>query len=245
MIPDKSYIELIGKGGKVLVRIKIGEGLGGSINEKSDKDFDLAFLAAFSRKDVQDADMNDKAVLMIDYSKPGRSGFTEARMALFRKSSATVFRIDDAAAKRDPSAALRVRYAGGGLGLRETRRRPNSYALTREAAATLLALADRATTPPPDGEPEFRNFDGVKLRVHIEVETKDVFACNVVGFLEGSDPILKKEIVGIGSHLDHLGIRGGEIYNGADDDGSGTTGVLAVARAFTLNNTPTDIMVVK
>ena len=62
---------------------------------------------------------------------------------------------------------------------------------------------------------------------------------NVVGYLEGSDPTLKNELVIIGSHLDHLGrSSSGEICNGADDDGSGSTGVLAVSRAFTKNPRP-------
>jgi hypothetical protein len=59
---------------------------------------------------------------------------------------------------------------------------------------------------------------------------------NVVGVLEGSDPILKKEYVAIGAHYDHLGIgfpvNGDSIYNGADDNGSGTVSVLAIAEAF-------------
>lgn len=54
---------------------------------------------------------------------------------------------------------------------------------------------------------------------------------NVVAFLEGSSK--PDEIVVISSHYDHLGIdKDGNIYNGADDDGSGTVGVLEIAEAF-------------
>jgi hypothetical protein len=62
-----------------------------------------------------------------------------------------------------------------------------------------------------------------------------VRAENVLGFLEGSDPKLKKEILVITSHYDHIGLTtSGEdkVNNGADDDGSGTTGVLMIAEAF-------------
>ena len=62
-----------------------------------------------------------------------------------------------------------------------------------------------------------------------------VYVQRVSRMLEGSDPVLKNEIVGIGSHLDHIGARGERINNGADDDGSGTTGVIAVSRAFGMN----------
>jgi hypothetical protein len=69
-----------------------------------------------------------------------------------------------------------------------------------------------------------------------KTETK-VRAENVLGFLEGSDPKLKKEVLVITAHYDHIGItpnaKGDDkINNGADDDGSGTTGVLMIAEAF-------------
>ncbi|HEX8609055.1 MAG TPA: M28 family peptidase, partial [Pedobacter sp.] len=64
---------------------------------------------------------------------------------------------------------------------------------------------------------------------------KPVRAENVLGFLEGSDPKLKKEVLVVTGHYDHIGLTdSGEdkVNNGADDDGSGTTGVLMLAEAF-------------
>jgi Peptidase family M28 len=59
---------------------------------------------------------------------------------------------------------------------------------------------------------------------------------NVVGLLEGSDPKLKDEVVVISAHHDHLGKDlAGNIYYGADDDGSGTTTLLDLAEAFSKN----------
>jgi Zn-dependent M28 family amino/carboxypeptidase len=55
---------------------------------------------------------------------------------------------------------------------------------------------------------------------------------NVVGMIEGSDPVLKNEYVGIGGHLDHLGVVNGVVYPGADDDGSGSTSVTLITKAF-------------
>lgn len=65
----------------------------------------------------------------------------------------------------------------------------------------------------------------------------DVRAENVLGFLEGSDPKLKNEVLVISSHYDHIGLVSDpnatdKVNNGADDDGSGTTGVLLLAEAF-------------
>ncbi len=66
----------------------------------------------------------------------------------------------------------------------------------------------------------------------------DVRAENVLGYLEGSDPKLKNEVLIITGHYDHIGLvqdpnAKDKVNNGADDDGSGTTGVLLLAEAFT------------
>src|SRR5471032_2373186 len=59
-------------------------------------------------------------------------------------------------------------------------------------------------------------------------------AVNVLGVIRGSDPVLKNEYVLVDAHYDHLGIgravNGDSIYNGADDDASGVTAVLEIAR---------------
>lgn len=53
---------------------------------------------------------------------------------------------------------------------------------------------------------------------------------NIWAFIEGSEK--PEEIVVISAHYDHVGIQDGEIYNGADDDGSGTVALLEIAQAF-------------
>ena len=72
---------------------------------------------------------------------------------------------------------------------------------------------------------------------------KDLEAYNIVGYLEGIDSILKKEVVLIGAHYDHIGFRArpvtnDTIANGANDNASGTATVLAMAKYFgaTKNN---------
>jgi hypothetical protein len=78
-------------------------------------------------------------------------------------------------------------------------------------------------------------LSGVSFTVKTKVETKLVNSMNVLGYIEGSDPELKKEAIVIGAHLDHLGRRGDYIFNGADDDGSGSVGVMEIAEAFAKN----------
>jgi hypothetical protein len=58
---------------------------------------------------------------------------------------------------------------------------------------------------------------------------------NVAGLLEGSDPTLKAETVIISGHFDHDGADGTQVWHGADDNGSGTVGVVELARAFAAN----------
>ena len=69
-----------------------------------------------------------------------------------------------------------------------------------------------------------------KVFVKAERGEVPVETMNVMGFLEGTDK--KDEVVLITAHYDHVGIQGGQIHNGADDDGSGTCAVLELARAF-------------
>ena len=76
---------------------------------------------------------------------------------------------------------------------------------------------------------------GLTLALDAEYETSAVETENVVAFVEGSDPVLKSEVVVISAHLDHVGDEGegaDTIFNGADDDGSGTVTILEIAEAF-------------
>ena len=56
---------------------------------------------------------------------------------------------------------------------------------------------------------------------------------NVIAYVEGSDPVLKDEYIVFMAHYDHLGVgKDGDVYNGADDNGSGTVAIMEVAEAF-------------
>lgn len=64
----------------------------------------------------------------------------------------------------------------------------------------------------------------------------DKTSYNIVGYIEGTDPVLKKEFVIIGAHYDHIGkisaVNGDDIANGANDNAAGTTSVSEVAKYF-------------
>jgi hypothetical protein len=77
-----------------------------------------------------------------------------------------------------------------------------------------------------------------ELRITVEMSdsiTSSVSAPNTVGILEGSDSVLKHEYLVYSAHMDHIGVTAGQpdsINNGADDDASGTVGVIELAEAF-------------
>jgi hypothetical protein len=76
--------------------------------------------------------------------------------------------------------------------------------------------------------------EGAMVRFEALSSDKKGFTWNAVGILRGSDPSLQHTAILFSAHLDHLGIGtpvdGDDIYNGADDDASGTTAVLEIAR---------------
>ena len=119
---------------------------------------------------------------------------------------------------------------------------PNLFAAPQMIAALFsgekvssTTLFNRSIT----GEPS-EAFDlaaSKRVSLTVGVDTHDIHTQNVVGILEGSDPVLKNEYVAIGAHYDHVGTNpyapgADKIWNGADDDGSGTVSVLSMAEAF-------------
>jgi hypothetical protein len=72
----------------------------------------------------------------------------------------------------------------------------------------------------------------LRAEFSIQVKKEPVIVRNVIGKIEGKNP--SKSII-IGAHYDHLGIRGNTIYNGADDNASGASGMLALARNWSIS----------
>ncbi|HEX6650097.1 MAG TPA: M20/M25/M40 family metallo-hydrolase [Pyrinomonadaceae bacterium] len=115
-------------------------------------------------------------------------------------------------------------------------------AISRQTAETLLGqpisdLEARAKSKAP-AYPDLVWYTNLT----VDIERSNVAAYNVIGVLEGSDPVLKNENIVIGAHYDHLG-HGGEgsgsmvpdsrdIHHGADDNASGTAGLIELARIF-------------
>lgn len=96
------------------------------------------------------------------------------------------------------------------------------------AAVLLNSTTDKMTKVVTENN--LSKIKGTAVEYITSREVKYVGTENVLGFLEGTDK--KDEIVIITAHYDHIGKRGENINNGADDDGSGTTSVLKIAKAY-------------
>jgi len=69
-----------------------------------------------------------------------------------------------------------------------------------------------------------------EIKMNIKEASQSISSENVLGYVEGTD--LKNELIVITAHYDHLGKEGSVVYNGADDDGSGTVAVIELAKTF-------------
>jgi Peptidase family M28 len=107
----------------------------------------------------------------------------------------------------------------------------------RALAAVLSAAHIDVTALRASTQPVFRDVPDLLVSAVLLNEKGPGFSApNTVGILEGTDSVLKHEYVVFSAHMDHVGVSAtagkDSIYNGADDDGSGTAGVMALAEAF-------------
>ncbi len=112
---------------------------------------------------------------------------------------------------------------------------PNFWVSTTTAAKLMGDRYDKVIKA-RDRIKEKGKSKAVALRTNIDLlaeKSRDgVTGENVLGYIEGTDPELKDEVVIVTAHYDHLGMRGEEVYNGADDNGSGTSVALEVCEAL-------------
>ncbi|MCU0461713.1 MAG: M20/M25/M40 family metallo-hydrolase [Bacteroidales bacterium] len=81
------------------------------------------------------------------------------------------------------------------------------------------------------GNVKFKPFiiNGLTAGLNVTVNTRRVNVRNVIAIIEGENP---NEYVAVGAHMDHMGMDNGKIWNGADDNASGTVAVMTLAKAF-------------
>jgi len=114
----------------------------------------------------------------------------------------------------------------------------NAYAITTETADKMLNLSGMNLRKLQDSiatsrRPASFTIPNLRSQVRVNVVKDTVISNNIIGYIEGSDPELRDEAVIYTAHYDHVGKDpGGNIYNGANDNASGSVGLLNVAGAF-------------
>lgn len=108
----------------------------------------------------------------------------------------------------------------------------------REAAEKILQGTGKTLTELQDGidasiKPNSFLIPDTRVNIYTRYNKEEKPVPNVVGLIKGSDPELSKEVIVYSAHFDHLGERSnGEIYNGADDNASGTAALIEIGEAF-------------
>lgn len=151
---------------------------------------------------------------------------------------------DEWVLKGKPSAVLLVGENGQvrNEAVNQTEQQPSAIpaaTVTREAANRLAAACgkDAAFFPESDSaESELLSVDTVvQAECKLGIERDSIDVPNVIGWYPGSDETVCHEHICIGAHLDHLGVQRGELYPGADDNGSGSAAIIQVVRAIHAN----------
>ncbi len=187
------------------------------------------------RDDYKDLKVAGKLVLIIDGTpadyKPSQQGFASPASSFGKMS----------AAMSKGAAGLLIMYnnfprrmlntnSNWNMNGYKASQTPFTFTISADAAAKIMGedgknLLDKMKT----GSLATKTY-AAEVDMEYAKISKTAYASNVIGIVEGSD--LKDEYVFITGHYDHLGKRDTVIYYGADDDGSGTTGVLEMAEAF-------------
>lgn len=206
----------------------------------SDKNYD----------DYKGIDVKDKAVLLLRNVPEGDSlkGKLDSFSSLRYKASkakelgARVILVVTGPADADTDDLIRLSYdqSTGNAGILAAHiKRDVANELLKASGTTIKDIQAAITTTQ---SPKSMPLKDVSLSLQTDINEIREITANVVGLLEGNDPVLKNEIIAIGAHHDHLGYGGAgsgslkpdtvAVHHGADDNASGTAGLLELAQAF-------------
>lgn len=104
--------------------------------------------------------------------------------------------------------------------------------ITPELARSILAAGQLTIKKALKGSAKKRLIVKAPIKFSNKSKDEQLTGENVLGYVEGSDK--KGEVVAVTAHYDHIGVIDGEVYNGADDNASGTSAVLEMAQAFAM-----------
>src|ERR1700743_2798484 len=224
-----------------------------SLPNKSITATEVVFVGYGTDAEVGNTDITGKILLWINEDKPeaGKTPNTSYRTSPARTQIIKNLQSKNPAlilAANGEVAAMLKRFGSSVLGGRLTIKTDEAKPVSQVAAVVNIttALADQLI------KASGKTYDALKtaaasattaaqsfkadIKVTAQTDVKNVKAVDVLGFLPGTD--LKDEVLVFSAHYDHIGLVADpnakdKVNNGADDDGSGTTGILEIARAFT------------
>lgn len=198
---------------------------------------ELIFVGYGTEAEVANVNLAGKVVMVIGDIKPGTSESTISSLSLRNKNPALIIGVIPFS---DPMpgnpSKVNERILLKQTNIKPTVKKILSIAVGTDVANQLLKNSGKTYEQLKSAAGEVQATQTLKADIKAEFETvtKDVKAVDVLGYLPGTD--LKDEVLIFSAHYDHIGLtRFGtdKVNNGADDDGSGTTGILEIARAFT------------
>ncbi|MBD2770351.1 M28 family peptidase [Hymenobacter sp. BT664] len=152
-----------------------------------------------------------RTIFFVSFNPTSNFAKQAARLAPYISRPATVM-----ASEENPSRAPQF-FASATVGLQV-------LGTTEAAMQTYLSKINSTKQPVP------APFKVVPMQIKAVRQRVPLGTENVLGFIEGSDK--KNDVIVLSAHHDHLGVQNGQVFNGADDDGSGTAAIIALAEAF-------------
>ncbi|MDO8548746.1 MAG: M28 family peptidase [Ignavibacteria bacterium] len=254
-ITGKNYLEFNVKGEEISPNIS-EEYTPAPFSDNIETESELVFVgygistSSLNYDDYAGIDVKDKIVLALrynpEYDNPHSqfdeySSFRQKTTVAREKGARTIIFVNGHLPKTDEDKLMEFNYDGGsavtGIGAVHFKRNFADRLFDSQG----LNLEDYQKKISESKTPASFIFKDVKVKIKTGVEEVQKESWNVAGYLEGNDPVLKNEYIVVGAHFDHLGMgetgslyRGDDpqIHNGADDNASGTTGVLELAEKF-------------
>jgi len=198
--------------------------------------------------DYENLEVKDRVVLVLQYSPEGDNPHGKFSKYMPLRLKAMTAREKGACAlllvtgplddEKDELMKLRYDFAFADAGIPVFHiRRPTAEAILKSTGSQLKEIQERLNK---EQKPASFAIPGVSVRLSSQVQKVRSKTRNVIAWLPGNDPKLKDEYLVIGAHYDHLGLGGAgsllpdtvAIHYGADDNASGTAGMLELAQAF-------------
>lgn len=217
----------------------------GTIRDKIVNASEIVFVGYGTDAEISNTDLTGKVLLWVNEDKPeaGKTPNTSYRMTAAR------MQIVKNLQSKSPALILEVNpeiggilkrmggSTGGRLSIKSDAAKPASTSQLAPALNITTELADQLVKSTGKSYADLKSGSAQTIKADVKAdfktEQKDVKAVDVLGYMPGTD--LKDEVLVFSAHYDHLGLNPkgpDKVYNGADDDGSGTTGILEIARAF-------------